>query len=80
MDDRRMSLNSDWENRHMRWRPVGLTGYYTLLFRCGVHVLVTSSRILEHTARERWMRERDREEDERKYERGRGELSQYDRD
>lgn len=50
--------------------------YYTLLFRCRVHVLVTSSLTLEHPVRERWMRARDGEEDERKYERGRGELSQ----
>lgn len=60
----------------MRTRSVGPKGYYALLFRCRVHVLVTSSLALEHPVRERWMGARDREEDERKYEQGRGELSQ----
>lgn len=50
---------------------------FQILSSCSCNQFTDST---EHTARERWMRERDREEDERKYERGRGELSQYDRD
>lgn len=49
-DQKKKKLRGSW---NMSTRPVGLEGYYALLFRRWVHVLVTSSLTLEHPVRAR---------------------------